>query len=174
MKCHPYFAPQIYQKDCLIAALKTYLATAAKDQNYLYLGNPHFQDEKFSFYDAICLGAKHGFTLKAYETTFEQLIKQVPCLINLNLPQSVHSVYLHQVKKNQYCFFDPLFGKTLLDSATLASLFSGRILKITAISRQKTSRRHRLFKKATSFTILVQVVSFLVTLLCCYFFQESS
>ena len=135
-----FYILQENKSDCGFACLKSMLASANHDHNYLYLTNPKVTEEPYSFFDLMEYSKKLGFDLNAYNVKEKEKLElenSLPILVTSLGEQGNHMLMIYKINKHYIYYVDPALGKRKMKKEIFFEIWNGQLLKLDNFSKKK-------------------------------------
>ncbi len=139
-----FYILQEGKSDCGFASLKSLLATANHDPQYLYLTNPKENEEPFNFYDLMGYAKQLGFDLNAYTVNDKEnlaLDEKLPIMVTAQSSFGSHMLLVYKVNKHYVYYLDPAIGKRKMKREEFISFWDGRLLKLDNFQKKKCPKK---------------------------------
>ncbi|MGL5308511.1 MAG: Mbov_0121 family peptidase domain-containing ABC transporter [Metamycoplasmataceae bacterium] len=125
------------------------------------------------------LGNDYGLLLESFEGDFESLIGleiSEPIVTIINQDGINHYVIITKIKNNKIHYYDPVFGKNILDFSAFSKIFQNILIVVSKTSYQfkKEIEKEQLFYtdfKITIFIIILNLIILGLTFVSTFYFK---
>ncbi|MGL5617929.1 MAG: Mbov_0121 family peptidase domain-containing ABC transporter [Metamycoplasmataceae bacterium] len=125
------------------------------------------------------LGNKYGLLLESFEGDFESLKNleiSEPVVTIINQDGVNHYVIITKIKNNKIYYYDPVFGKNILDFLTFSKIFQNILIVVTKTSYQLKNKieNERLFYtdlKMIIFIIFLNLITLALSFVSTFYFK---